>query len=157
MKTIHLQRWLATGAVAAILCGLAAQPLHAGPGGRRGGRPPGTVSHPLNLTDAQKKALEDAHTAIAEQSKTLRTQLSDAREALHDAVLAEKPVDDTIRAAAKKIGEIEGELAVIRAKELAKIRSLFSVEQWDALTKSHILHHLYLRPHDTDDDTAAAG
>jgi Spy/CpxP family protein refolding chaperone len=124
--------------------------MQAGPGGPRGPRPPGGVANPaITLTAAQQQALRDAHAAIVTQSQTLLTQLHDARTALQDAVLANSPKEDSIRAAAKAIGDIEGSLAVIRATELAKIHSLFTADQWTQLKAAGLFaHDLFDGPHD---------
>lgn len=158
MSPINPRRWLIAGGTALLLATTASlTPLQAGPGGT-GGRPPkGPAKPAITLTAAQQQALKDAHAAIATQSETLRTQLAAARKAVQEAVLAEPPVEATILAAAKAEGEIEGALAVIRAKELAKIRPLFTAELWAQLKTAglfgrELIGHEHPAPGAPDDD-----
>ena len=148
MNKHSIRHWLMTGSIAVFFLSVAALNVEAhGPG--RGPHPPaGGTNAVINLTAAQQQALRDAHTNIVAQSQTLLTQLQDARKALQDAVLADIPSEDAIRAAAKTIGDIEGSLAVIRSKELAKIRPLFTADQWAQLRALGLFdHELFIEPH----------
>ncbi len=129
MKLNYIRHWLGIGCAVALLVS-AVNSLQAG-----GPKSPPHVgaNQPVTLTAVQQQALKDAHSAIVTNSQALLTQLKTAVETLDDAVTADAPSEDAIRAAAKAIGDIEGGLAVIRATELAKIRSLFSVDEWAKL------------------------
>ena len=150
MNTNIIHRWLVTGSVVALLGAVAALPVAAGPGGPKGTRGPGSRNDAvISLTAAQQQALKDAHAAIVTQSQTLSTQQQEARKALQTAVLADTLGQDAIRAAAKTLGDIEGSLAVIRAKELAKVRPLFTADQWTQLKAAGLFdHELFAGPHD---------
>lgn len=134
---------------AALMMFVSTSPLQAA--GRPKGPPPGGgTNQVINLTTAQQQALKDAHAAIVTQSEALFTQMEAARKALQTAVLADTVNEDAIRAAAKTIGDIEGSLAVIRAKELAKVKPLFTADQWTQLKASGLFDHELFGPHGGD-------
>jgi Spy/CpxP family protein refolding chaperone len=149
MNKNKIRRWLVTGSALALLVTGAITHVQAGPGGPRGPHSPGGGTNAvISLTAAQQQALKDAHAAIMTQSETLLTQRETAETALQNAVLADSPTEDAIRAAAKVVGDINGSLAVIRAKELAKIRTLFTADQWTQLKTSGLFHRdLFGGPH----------
>ena len=148
MNKSRIPRWLAISSAAALLVSAGTLQSQAGP---RGPRPPGGATNAvITLTSAQQQALKDAHAAILTQSEALFTQEQAARKALQDAVLADNPSEDAIRAAAKTIGDIEGSLAIIRAKELAKVRPLFTVDQWTQLKATGLFDHELFGPHKGD-------
>ena len=127
------------GCVCAALLAVGAWPIHADDHGSRGRPPGGAGNVALNLTAAQQTALTAARHAILTQSGTVRTNLLAAEKALHAAVVADSPVEATLRAAAATVGGLLGDLAVIQAAELAKIHPLFTADQWAKLRLTHLV------------------
>ena len=105
------------------------------PTGRgRPGRPAlARAAEELGLTREQiadiKAALADVKGAVTKLLSRLREARKSLREAIHDA----NATESSVRAAAKKVGEVEADLAVERFKVYGRLNPILTAEQRDKL------------------------
>jgi Spy/CpxP family protein refolding chaperone len=85
------------------------------------------------LTEEQRASWHDAAQAQQEKMRELQKNLRDARRALLEASLAEKPDEEAIHKQAETIGKAEGEMAVLQAKALSEIKPPLTSEQREKL------------------------
>jgi Spy/CpxP family protein refolding chaperone len=74
------------------------------------------------LTDEQRKKLQEANQKLHQEQTALYEKLRIARRDLEQAVQAEHYDEQTIRSKAAVLGQLEGDLALIRAKHYQEIR-----------------------------------
>jgi len=114
------------------------------PMGRRMGPPPGGPMGPggpggpmgvlgglgkLDLTDAQKEQVRSIMQSHQQEFQQVGEKMRAAREALGDAIEADSPIEDTIRAKAADVGLAEGDQAVLGAKVRAEVFAILTAEQ----------------------------
>ena len=133
-------KWTRLMAVATVTAGLA---LAQGPGFPRGGDAPGSPQDAqqrrlnflatfLGLTDSQKEQAKSTFDAADQASQPVRDQLTQAHQALRDAVKTNK-TDTQIDQLAAALGVLEGQMAAIQTKAHAKFYALLTPEQRDKL------------------------
>jgi protein CpxP len=83
----------------------------------------------LNLTDAQKEQVKGILEGHKAEFKKIADATQPARQALHEAVTADKFDEAAIRAAAAAVGAAEGDAAVLRARVHADVWALLTPEQ----------------------------
>ena len=100
------------------------------PGGPGGGESRGLdyLAGYLGLTESQKTQAQTIFDAAATASETARGQLSGARDALRAAAKANQSDAELDRLGAA-VGAVEGQLAAINAKAVAKFYALLTAEQ----------------------------
>jgi Spy/CpxP family protein refolding chaperone len=76
------------------------------------------------MTDEQRKKLQEANQKMRQEQTPLYEKLRTARQDLEKAAQAENFDEQTIRAKAAVIGQIEGDLALIRARHYQEIRTI---------------------------------
>src|SRR5688572_24399581 len=100
------------------------------PGGPGGGesRGLGYLTGYLGLTDSQKAQAQTIFAEAATASQTIRGQLTGARDALRAAAKANQS-DAELERLGAAVGAVEGQLAAINAKAVAKFYALLTAEQ----------------------------
>jgi len=88
----------------------------------------------LNLTDDQRQQIAGVVKAHRSEILTVAKPIADARRALRNEVMAEKPDEKKIREAAGKLGETLGEAAVLAAKIKGEVRPVLTDEQLKRIT-----------------------
>jgi periplasmic protein CpxP/Spy len=83
----------------------------------------------LNLSDAQKHDIASVLKQHREEMLGLRSQMFEAKKALFAAVTASEFDESAVLTAATQAGEVEKNLAVMRAKLFDKIRDRLTPEQ----------------------------
>lgn len=86
-----------------------------------------------SLTEEQRKAVREAAQAIRRENRQLFEKLGRARRELEQAVFAPAPDEAAITARAAEVGRIEGELAVARARHIARLRPRLTPDQLERL------------------------
>jgi Spy/CpxP family protein refolding chaperone len=113
-----------------------------GPGGLPpGGRPLAGMARPgfapalfeRVLTEEQRRSFREALDGQRDETRKLEEQLRDARKALFEASLARKLDENVVREKALKVGKLEAELTVLRARAMSKIEPPLSAEQLEQL------------------------
>jgi len=89
----------------------------------------------LNLTDAQKQDIATILKQHREQSQALRTHMFEARKGLMEAITANDPNEDAVRAASRKVADNMEQMAVLRATVYGEIRKQLTPEQQETLKK----------------------
>lgn len=91
---------------------------------------PYTPSGPLaDLTEEQETAVREAFAPVQKENAALLSKLTPARKELNEALFAEPVNEATIREKAMALGNIESEIALNRARALAKVRSVLKPDQ----------------------------
>lgn len=107
---------------------------------RDGGRQPEgqrfQPPQPIELSEAQREAVRDAWDSVREDMRDLGQKMMTARRELNEVVFAEKADAAAIRKAATKLGEAEAEMAIIRQRVFAKVRSTLKPDQIETLKQS---------------------
>jgi Spy/CpxP family protein refolding chaperone len=80
------------------------------------------------LTDEQRTKVDEANKAYASIATPLYTRLMSARRELESLVTADKIDEVAVRAKAKEIGDVEGDLAVARAQRHAKFLGFLTAD-----------------------------
>lgn len=83
----------------------------------------------LDLTPDQLAQIKDILRAHESELQTEITAVATARGAMFTAIHADTPNEATIRAAAKALGAVEGNLAVTRSVVAQEVRQVLTVEQ----------------------------
>jgi len=81
------------------------------------------------LTKEQRGSFRETMAAQRNEMRAIEEQLRTARLDVVTAALAEKVDDDAVRKQALEVGKLEADLAVLRAKALAKVKPPLSAEQ----------------------------
>jgi len=81
----------------------------------------------LDLTDEQKESIKKINEESKEKSKAAAEAVGEARKALQETVA--KGEEAAIRKAAKNLGEVLGDQAVLRAKKMSSIKAVLTPEQ----------------------------
>lgn len=89
---------------------------------------------PLDLTDDQRVAVEQAFAAHRETVEGRRDALRDARRSLGAAMESDTFDEGAIRAASAAVAAIEADLAVERARLRGELRTILTAEQFDRWT-----------------------
>jgi Spy/CpxP family protein refolding chaperone len=105
------------------------------PGERPPGGSPSSEFRRDVLTEDQRASLREAMESVREESMELGERMRDARNALQEAIYAEKPDPKEIKRRAAEVGEIEGQMSVVRSQALSKIRPELSAEQREQLKR----------------------
>lgn len=105
------------------------------PGGRE--RPaPRAEAQNEGLTEEQRQKVRAATEKAREEQRLLSEKLRDARRELEVAAQAEEIDEVNIRAKAAIVGQIEGDLAIVRAKQYKELRNILPKEQVDRLQRT---------------------
>lgn len=89
----------------------------------------------LNLTDAQKSAIQAESNSAAEQTKALQEQLRDTRRQISEAV-TNAASDSTLEGLAKQVGALESEILTISLKARSTIHNqILTADQRAKLAK----------------------
>jgi Spy/CpxP family protein refolding chaperone len=84
---------------------------------------------PVNLSAEQRKKLEEANKAFAMTATPLVNRLATARREL-DALVSQDKVDEAaLRAKVKEMAEMEGDVAIARARRFVSLRAFMTAEQ----------------------------
>ena len=95
------------------------------------------ISRALDLTQDQKTKIKDVLRSHADEIKTQMQASAASRRTLHDAVVAQ-PIDEAaIRAAAQRVGQTQGDGAVLFAKIRGEVEPILTAEQKAKLQKFH--------------------
>ncbi len=103
--------------------------------GVAGGPEMGRVWARLNLTDDQRKQIQDLHLKLAKETLPLRNELGVKRLELKELMMADKP---NLKAIESKIDEIKKLEAALQKKRVANrlaVRSILTPEQQKELVK----------------------
>jgi len=93
------------------------------------GAPRGDFAFFRVLSEDQRESFRDAMEAEGEKRRDLEMKLRDTRKDLMAASLEAKIDEAAVRKHALELGRLEGELALLRAKALAKVKPPLSAEQ----------------------------
>ena len=95
----------------------------------------GHIARALDLSGDQKARIKTILKTHASEIETQMKASAAARQAVHDAVLAE-PVDEaTIRAAAERLGQVHADGAVLFAKIRTEVQPILTEEQQAKIQK----------------------
>ena len=118
--------------------------------------PPASVAGPqtlrpslnpeANFTEEQSKVYHQALDSSREVMGNLWQKLRASRRELEELTKAEKLDEGAIRSKATELGKTEGDLSVMKAKILAQLRPVFSVEQLDRLARTPQLNGVTSMP-----------
>ncbi len=89
----------------------------------------------LNLTEEQKAKIRSTIAAQKEEIINLFKTVAEKRRALRDAVLAEIPSEESIRAAADELGKAIGDAAVKASQIAGDLRKNLTTEQLEKIRK----------------------
>ena len=89
----------------------------------------------LNLTEEQKAKIRSTVAAQREEIVSLFKKVAERRQALRDAVLAEMPSEESIRAAADDLGKAIGDAAVKASQIAGDLRKNLTSEQLEKIRK----------------------
>jgi len=89
----------------------------------------------LNLTEEQKAKIRSTVAAQKEEIISLFRKVAERRQALRDAVLAEMPSEESIRAAADELGKAIGDAAVKASQIAGDLRKNLTSEQLEKIRK----------------------
>jgi Spy/CpxP family protein refolding chaperone len=133
---------IAAGAGAIAVAGLLAGRLSAGafPQRTRADFAPrvfARISQALDLTEDQQDKIKDVLRANAPAIKGQLQASSSARLALHDAVLTQPSDENAIRAAAQRVGQAQGDAAVLFAKIRAQVDPILTTDQKNRIQQFH--------------------
>lgn len=82
-----------------------------------------------DVSEDQRASFRDAMESVGEDARDIFEKMRAARKSMEEAVFAEKTDEAAIKKYAAEVGELEGQLAVIRAKVGAKLRPMLTSEQ----------------------------
>ncbi len=101
------------------------------PAGATQALPPGRFAPQLErvLTEDQRASLREIILDQRERTRELEQRLREARRELMHASLSPRLDEDAVRRAALETGRLEGELAVLRGRALARVRPRLAPEQ----------------------------
>jgi Spy/CpxP family protein refolding chaperone len=94
----------------------------------------------LGLTDAQKEQAKTIFTENKESAKLTVASLKTEHKILRDLLHADTVNEVAIRAEVTKIANIRADLVIIRAKAMAKFRTLLTPAQLEILKTQHHSH-----------------
>lgn len=101
-----------------------------GPGDRLGGGfMAEMIAERLDLSSEQRDQIRDIRESYRDQTEALMDSVRAARLELHDSIHAELFDESAVRAAAARVGEVEADLAVVRAQIANDIRQVLTPEQ----------------------------
>jgi Spy/CpxP family protein refolding chaperone len=134
IQQIRTSILVATGVGVIAAAGLVAGRLSAGafPQHVRGDvatRTFGRISRALDLTDDQKTKVKDVLRSHADEIKAQMVASSAARRGLHDAVMAQPIDESSIRAAAQRVGQAQGDAALLLARIRAEVDPILTTDQ----------------------------
>jgi len=89
----------------------------------------------LNLTDEQRAKIRSTIAAQKEEIVNQFKKVAEKRQALRDAVLAEMPTEESIRAAADELGKAIGDAAVKASQIAGDLRKNLTSEQLEKIRK----------------------
>ena len=89
----------------------------------------------LELTDEQKAKIRGTIAARKEEIIKQFKKVAEKRQALRDAVLAEMPTEESIRAAADELGKAIGDAAVKASQIAGELREELTSEQLEKIRK----------------------
>lgn len=89
----------------------------------------------LDLSEEQKANIRDTVAAQKEEIIGLFKKVAEKREALRDAVLAEMPTEESIRAAADELGKAIGDAAVKASQMADELKKELTTEQLEKIRK----------------------
>lgn len=92
-----------------------------------------TLNQDLNITDQQRSKIRNVVKGHREEIKPVAKDVMAKRQALREAVLADSPSEETIRAAADALGESIGDAAVLASKVAAEVKPILTEEQTQLL------------------------
>jgi len=112
-----------------------------GPGGGHGGpkaqRMFEHLAGKLDLTDAQRTRVRGVLKAHADEILAQVQAGMEARQALHDAVMAQPSDENAIRSLAARVGEVHGDGALLIVKIRSEIWPILTPEQQQKLVAFH--------------------
>ena len=114
-------------------------------GFQRGNFQPG-MGVDLKLTEEQRQAVQAASQESREEMRTISEKMREARRALQEATIAEKSDAEVIKQKAAEVGKAEGEMALVNAKILAKVRPKLTGEQLEKLKNAPSVMVLFASP-----------
>lgn len=85
-----------------------------------------TNAAPRVQNEEQRQRLREANETFRGEQAALYDRLRAARRELDQAAQAEIPDEKNIRAKAAALGQIEGDLAILRARHFKELRAIFS-------------------------------
>lgn len=85
------------------------------------------------LTEEQRQKVRDVMEKFREDQRVAFDKLRTARTELDEASRGEQVDEAKIRAKAQVVGQIEGDLAILRAKQFAELRKVLPKEQVDRM------------------------
>ncbi len=117
-------------AVGGLMAGrVSAQAFRERPRGEFATRIFARMARTLDLTDDQKARIKDVLRAHADEIKAQMQASGDARRALHDAVMAPQIDESAVRTAAMKVGQVQGDGAVLFARLRTDIEPILTDAQ----------------------------
>jgi Spy/CpxP family protein refolding chaperone len=87
----------------------------------------------LDLSEAQREAIEKLHEANHEQMVTLRKEKARLRNQLEGELLADEPSEQTVVDLTQRIGDLGTQMQVLRARTRLAVRAELTDEQRDQL------------------------
>jgi Spy/CpxP family protein refolding chaperone len=90
--------------------------------------PPVTTSAP-KITDEQRAKARESNEKFRNEQSALFEKLRTARREMEQAAQADVTDESTIRAKAATLGQIEGELAILRARHYKELRAILPHDQ----------------------------
>jgi Spy/CpxP family protein refolding chaperone len=91
----------------------------------------------LNVTESQRTQIHNAVRAHREEILPIARKLAARRQALREAVLAESPNEEAIRAAADDLADTIGDAAVLASKVVAEVKPILTEKQKQTLGQFH--------------------
>lgn len=91
----------------------------------------------MNLTDEQRSQIREVVRGEKADIAKVAEKVWQKRNVLRDAVLADKPDEAAIRAAADDLGKAIGDAAVLGAKVVDKVKPVLTAEQRAQVKKCH--------------------
>jgi len=143
-KTIAFSGLALAVALAAATAAAAARP------GRSPSPRPDHIEHlatELDLTDAQRAAVEKIFDAHHEEMEQNHSELRAAHASLHAQIIDEDFDEGAIRAAASAVAAVEEEMAVARARMLKEMRGILTADQYKDFVELLARHHRAGRMH----------
>ncbi len=136
-----------------VLLSFAAEPSAPKPerdSGVRGERPAGEQSNLRGLiafagpyaavfkdmTEEQKSAFREAIESVGQDAREIGEKLRATRKQLEEAIYSGKVDEAGMKKSASEIGELEGQMAVFRARVVAKVRPLLTSEQLERVEQA---------------------
>jgi Spy/CpxP family protein refolding chaperone len=134
LQRIQKSALLGVGIAVLAVGGLLAGRLSAGAFPQRGHsefgpRVFGRIARALDLSDDQKNRIKTILKTHASEIETQMKASAAARQAVHDAVLAQPADEAVIRAVAERLGEVHADGAVLFAKIRTEVQPILTDEQ----------------------------